>query len=58
MKTKSRISLIVNGAMGKMGSTVVSAVDKSDDMKIVGAVDVKSKKKSNNFTLFWRCNRN
>ena len=44
MKTKSRISVIVNGAMGKMGSTVISAVDKSDDMKIVGAVDVKSKK--------------
>ena len=49
MKTKSRISVIVNGAMGKMGSTVISAVDKSDDMKIVGAVDVKSKK--NQITL-------
>ena len=34
------IKVLVNGALGKMGHTVVSTVLKQEDMELVGAVDV------------------
>lgn len=34
------IKTLVNGAMGKMGSTVIRAIEKEDDIKLVGAVDI------------------
>lgn len=34
------IKVLVNGALGKMGTTIIKAVEKEDDMKLVGAVDI------------------
>ena len=34
------IKVIVNGACGRMGSTVVDAVMKDSELKLVGAVDI------------------
>ena len=42
MIVSKRISVIVNGALGKMGSTVIGAVNDAEDMDLVGAVDIKS----------------
>ena len=44
MIDSKRISVVVNGALGKMGSTVISAVNGAEDMDLVGAVDIKSNK--------------
>ena len=44
MVDSKRISVVVNGALGKMGSTVISAVNGAEDMDLVGAVDIKSNK--------------
>ena len=40
MIDSKRISVVVNGALGKMGSTVISAVNGAEDMDLVGAVDL------------------
>ena len=34
------VKVLVNGALGKMGHTVVQTVLKQSDMELVGAVDV------------------
>ena len=35
------ITVVVHGAMGKMGKTVISAVCQDPETKLVGAVDIK-----------------
>lgn len=34
------IKVLVNGALGRMGTTLISAVDKDKDIELVGAVDI------------------
>ena len=39
MSEQSKISVVVNGALGKMGRAIVKAVSEADDMTLVGAID-------------------
>jgi 4-hydroxy-tetrahydrodipicolinate reductase len=39
----SKISVVVHGALGKVGREVVSAVEKNPDMALAGGVDIKAK---------------
>ncbi|MGB3294534.1 MAG: 4-hydroxy-tetrahydrodipicolinate reductase [Phormidesmis sp.] len=39
MSEQSKISVVVNGALGKMGRAIVQAVAAADDMTLVGAID-------------------
>ncbi len=45
----SKIRVIVHGASGKMGQTVIAAISQEADMELVGAVDIKAA--SNSFVL-------
>jgi dihydrodipicolinate reductase len=38
----SKIRVVVNGASGKMGQTVIAALSSEPDIEIVGAVDIKT----------------
>ena len=42
MTDKKKLSVAINGVLGKMGSTVLIAVDQADDMDVVAGVDTKS----------------
>ncbi len=39
MSEQSKISVVVNGALGKMGRAIVKAIAAADDMTLVGAID-------------------
>ncbi len=39
MSEQANISVVVNGALGKMGRAIVKAVSEADDMTLVGAID-------------------
>lgn len=39
MSESPKISVVVNGALGKMGRAIVKAVSEADDMTLVGAID-------------------
>ncbi|MDV3353184.1 4-hydroxy-tetrahydrodipicolinate reductase [Leptothoe sp. ISB3NOV94-8A] len=41
MSNQSKIPVVVNGAMGRMGCEIVKAIAGADDMQLVGAVDRK-----------------
>jgi 4-hydroxy-tetrahydrodipicolinate reductase len=38
-REQSKIPVVVNGALGKMGRAIVKAVSEADDMALVGAID-------------------
>ena len=42
MTDKKKLSVAINGVLGKMGSTVLIAVDQADDMDVVAGIDTKS----------------
>ena len=48
------INVLINGALGKMGKTLTKAVEKDEDLKLVGAVDItiKDESESNKLRVF------
>ena len=53
-KGELMINVLINGALGKMGKTLTKAVEKDEDLKLVGAVDItiKDESESNKLRVF------